>query len=273
MNTVKFTDLDRIYKSSTKGNQPKWCMDGFWYKADSYHCYQGLSEMIVSRLLEKSNYRDFVRYDLCHLELPMRNAIGCKSRDFLKKNQSIITLQRLLFVHFGIDFASKLREMECSTKEKFDYLYGMLERIGVQGYREYFAAMFQIDSVCRNTDRHTNNIAFLVESGRIMPAPLFDFGESLYSDCEYYSFSRDSETLIQMGGSKPLSLSFEEQAEVSEELSGYRLKMNFGISDIRKIRKEALEFYDSKYVDRALSILKLQMEALPKYFGASISEI
>lgn len=51
------------------------------------------------------------------------------------------------------------------------------------GCKDALADMLLLDAVIRNTDRHTNNFGFLVDSrtNRILgPAPLFDHGLSLY---------------------------------------------------------------------------------------------
>ena len=47
---------------SSKGNQPKWFLDQKWYKAD-HMGYEGLAEVLVSRLLCQSNAIDYIRYE------------------------------------------------------------------------------------------------------------------------------------------------------------------------------------------------------------------
>ena len=51
-------------RQSSKGNQLKWENDGIWYKAD-YTGYEGLSEYMISHLLEKSTLQEaeYVIYD------------------------------------------------------------------------------------------------------------------------------------------------------------------------------------------------------------------
>ena len=58
-------------RQSSKGNQLKWENEGTWYKAD-YTGYEGLTEYVISHLLNKSTLsaEEFVLYDfLCPLFL------------------------------------------------------------------------------------------------------------------------------------------------------------------------------------------------------------
>ena len=50
-----------ITDSSSKGNQPKWLTDGLWYKAD-HMGYEGLSEIVISKLIAKTNIQNYVMY-------------------------------------------------------------------------------------------------------------------------------------------------------------------------------------------------------------------
>lgn len=64
--TTYFVTNDKIAETSSKGNQEKWKNGGRWYKLDQFG-YEGLSETVISRLLEHSNIETetpfrFVRY-------------------------------------------------------------------------------------------------------------------------------------------------------------------------------------------------------------------
>jgi len=58
-------DIRTNDRQSSKGNQLKWENNGIWYKAD-YTGYEGLSEYIVSGLLEKSTLlpSEYVLYNV-----------------------------------------------------------------------------------------------------------------------------------------------------------------------------------------------------------------
>ena len=51
-----------IQGHTSKGDQPKWHRGSLWYKAD-HMGYEALAEVVISRLLEKTNVPEFVRYE------------------------------------------------------------------------------------------------------------------------------------------------------------------------------------------------------------------
>ena len=54
--TVQLVTNEKIAETSSKGNQEKWFdgIYGHWYKFDQFG-YESLSEVLVSRLLERNN--------------------------------------------------------------------------------------------------------------------------------------------------------------------------------------------------------------------------
>ena len=99
--TVQLVTNEKIAETSSKGNQEKWFdgTSGLWYKLDRFG-YESLSEVLVSRLLERSNVESdflfhFVRYEMERLHVHGRDRNGCSSRNFLLPEQSIITLSHL----------------------------------------------------------------------------------------------------------------------------------------------------------------------------------
>ena len=67
---VRFTEILPLRKTghTSKGDQLKWKSEKKWYKAD-YMGYEGLAEVLVSHLLQKSTMRHpFVLYCLSGLQ-------------------------------------------------------------------------------------------------------------------------------------------------------------------------------------------------------------
>ena len=68
-NVVEIVKIDELKRgastgSTSKGDQPKWTDGTYWYKAD-YMDYEGLSEVLVSAMLQHSNAQSLcphVRY-------------------------------------------------------------------------------------------------------------------------------------------------------------------------------------------------------------------
>ena len=63
INTINLDGYDLIdtKATSSKGNQQKWLVDNLWYKAD-HMGYEALCEVVISKLLQKSNVNDYVIY-------------------------------------------------------------------------------------------------------------------------------------------------------------------------------------------------------------------
>lgn len=89
-------DMVSPQRKSSKGNQLKWAKDSIWYKADQMG-YEGLSEYVVSQLLFCSNlsYDMITAYQTEQIRYRSRIMNGCSSRNFLKRGESLITLERL----------------------------------------------------------------------------------------------------------------------------------------------------------------------------------
>lgn len=78
-------DLRTNNRQSSKGNQLKWENNGIWYKAD-YTGYEGLSEYVISHLLEYSSLgkSEYVVYKPEQIMYKKQEYRGTKSKSFLK---------------------------------------------------------------------------------------------------------------------------------------------------------------------------------------------
>ena len=85
MNLDAYSPLHKTGHTS-KGDQRKWKIDQWWYKAD-YMGYEGLAEVLISRLLMKSSLQQpFVQYEPKQIEYHGKKICGCSSRDFLQED-------------------------------------------------------------------------------------------------------------------------------------------------------------------------------------------
>lgn len=73
---------------TSEGTQIKYKKDGFWYKQDN-RGNEGLTEYLVSGLLKYSTLEasEYVTYE----KGLINGKTGCRSRDFLKKEEELIT--------------------------------------------------------------------------------------------------------------------------------------------------------------------------------------
>ena len=113
MEIRNFDAYSPLHKSghTSKGDQLKWKIDDRWYKAD-YMGYEGLSEVLVSDLLQKSTCPfPFVEYEAAVIEYNGKIFQGCSSLDFLKANQVLIPLEKLYRRYTGESLAVKLSDL------------------------------------------------------------------------------------------------------------------------------------------------------------------
>lgn len=129
--------------------------------------------------------------------------------------------------------------------------------------------LLTIDAMFLNEDRHTHNIAVLMNSKEEFGlCPIFDNGAGLLSDTFMdYPLGDDLYKLIDSVKSKTISLNFEEQLDSSERLYGMNLKFSFTKKDIENILdKEEVTIYSSEIRERVKTILYEQMRRYPYLF-------
>ena len=144
---------------SSKGNQPKWFVDEKWYKAD-HMGYEGLAEVLVSRLLLLSNAKDFISYEPVQITYDGKTASGSTSPNFLKQDEILIPFERLHRSFRGRGLAQTIAQME--TAEKVRYTVELIECVtGLQDVGQYLTMILELDSFFLNEDRHTNNLSVI----------------------------------------------------------------------------------------------------------------
>lgn len=248
-------------RQSSKGNQLKWENDGIWYKAD-YAGYEGLAEYIISHLLVKSSLlpEDYVLYESEQITYKTTIYQGTKSKDFLKPGWQIVTLERLFKNFFNDSLYQSIYKIS-DHKARLVFLVNQIERItGLKEFGKYINKLFTIDAMFLNEDRHTHNIAVLMnEKGTFSYCPIFDNSAGLLSDITMdYPLDRNVYELIDSATSKTICSDFDEQLDISEELYGSNICFHFSQEDIRELLKE-INTYSSDIKTRVEKILFAQM--------------
>lgn len=256
-------------RQSSKGNQLKWENDGIWYKAD-YTGYEGLAEYVISHLLKKSSLdeKEFVLYDLEQINYKTNVYNGAKSNSFLDEGWQVITLERLFQNFFGKSlYRSIFAIPECD--KRLEYLVLQVERMtGLKNFGIYLNKLFTIDAFFLNEDRHTHNIAVLMnEKGEFQYCPIFDNGAGLLSDTTLdYPLQGDVYTLMKESHCKTISDDYDEQLDVSEMLYKENLKFHFTKKDVEKLLAAAEQYPDEvKY--RVETIVYMQMKKYAYLFS------
>lgn len=261
MKQVKLSEKEIIESAnhSSKGNQPKWCVDGTWYKVD-HMGYEGLAEVVISRLLKKTNVTNFVEYYPCKIEFDYHNRSGCYSHNFLHKGYELIPLERLHRLYTTIGLSQKLKEFD-NAMDKIKYTVDFVEDVTkIKDFGKYLTAMLEIDAFFLNEDRHTNNIA-IVRNPNINEfslCPYFDQGLSLLSDLDGFWLDGDTEKHIARVNAKPFA-TFKKQVEAAQELYGKQLDVRFTVDDVNSILDDLNEYYNPEIINRVKYIIERQI--------------
>lgn len=249
-------------RQSSKGNQLKWNNNGIWYKAD-YTGYEGLAEYMISHLLLKSSLRqdEFVLYEPEQIRYKDAVYSGVKSNDFLEKDWQLITLERLFMIFFGQSLYQSIFKIS-DPEKRLIFLVEQVERVtNLSDFGVYMNKLFTMDAFFLNEDRHTNNIAILMnKDGRFSYSPIFDNGAGLLADTSLdYPLRKDVYLQIKEVRAKTISADFDEQLDLSEKLYGNHLKFHFHAKDVSDLL-DGISIYSQKEKDRVRDILLSQMK-------------
>lgn len=176
-------NLELLSKSNSLGNQQKWrnIHDGSFIKGALFNCVEWrdyLSECIGSAIASQIQLPGFryAEYEECTYTLNGKEYKGCWSPNFLREGESLITLFSAMQKHV----------IDWEAKDSIAELYAQLSNIFLQAtgklQTEYLSALFAIDFLIGNTDRHLRNFALIKNSitNEVYPAPAFDFGMGLF---------------------------------------------------------------------------------------------
>lgn len=249
-------------RQSSKGNQLKWNNNGIWYKAD-YTGYEGLAEYMISHLLLKSSLRqdEFVLYEPEQIRYKDAVYSGVKSNDFLEKDWQLITLERLFMTFFGQSLYQSIFKIS-DPEKRLIFLVEQVERVtNLSDFGVYMNKLFTMDAFFLNEDRHTHNIAILMnKDGRFAYSPIFDNGAGLLADTSLdYPLGKDVYLQIKEVRAKTISADFDEQLDLSEKLYGNHLKFHFHAKDVSDLL-DGISIYSQEEKDRVRDILLSQMK-------------
>lgn len=226
---IHFVTDEKIAETSSKGNQEKWQEGGRWYKLDQFG-YEALAEVFSSMLLERSNLeRDtpfsFVRYRMERIHVHGRERTGCSSESFLRPGESIITLAHLYKRCLDKPLKDVLSRLT-SDRKRIAYLAEMTaELTGLERFPDYLTALFEVDALVLNDDRHLNNIAVLERKGGYEYCPIFDNGAGFLSNVQLAPMDIAPRGLIPSVKARPFHTTFNRQVITARGLYGPQLQI------------------------------------------------
>lgn len=259
--------LEPLSGHTSKGDQPKWQFRGKWYKAD-HMGYEALSEVLVSRLLEKSNIGAFVRYEPMRIVCDGKATPGCESENFRAGDEMLVPFERLHRAYKGYGLALAIAGMD-GPAERIAYTVNFIQSVtGLTGVGEHFTALVELDALFLNGDRHTNNLAVIrnERTGAFRLCPVFDNGLALLSDLRDYPLEADVYESIARVKAKPFDENFDRQLAAAEALYGPQLKCSFTRQDVEDALSDLAELYDVAVLERVRQCLFEQMRKYLIFF-------
>lgn len=246
--------------STSKGNQIKMCVDHTWYKMD-FLGYEGLAEYASSLLLGGTNMEDYVTYEMTEIELNEQTFNGCKSHDFLEKNEEIVTADKL-FRNFTGKSSEEYIGAQKDLKARIALFVDKVEEFtGLTDYGAYLTKMLEWDGFILNDDRHFNNIAFTYnqKTHAFRICPLFDNGAAFLSDTRFdYPLEKSIYGLMADVQAKPFDVSFDKQIAACEALYGVWLQidkdMQFTADEVNHMKA----CYGDRITERVCSVFEHQ---------------
>jgi hypothetical protein len=249
-----------VARQSSKGNQLKWKNDNIWYKAD-YTGYEGLSEYVISVLLQNSDLapEEYVSYQTEKICYKHSQYLACASNNFLPEGWKLITLERLFQSVYGESLNKAIYSIS-DYGNRVQFLVEQTVRItGLKEFGTYLSKLLTVDAYFLNEDRHTHNIAVLLDDeGEYHYCPIFDNGAALLSDTTMdYPLTGNVEEMIGEAQSKTICQDFDRQLDVVEQLYGQHLHFHFGRKDVEKVLAEE-NHYPEEIKQRVLNIIMYQ---------------
>ena len=260
-------EQEPILGHTSKGDQPKWQLDGKWYKAD-HMGYEALAEVVVSQLLKQFNVPDFVEYRPVLIQYQGKEIPGCVSKNFRRKDEMLVSFERLHRTYKGRGLAAALGGIN-KPQGRIRYTIDFIEQTtGLTGVGKYLTLLLELDSFFLNEDRHTNNLAVIrnEKTKEFRLCPIFDNGLALLSDLNDYPLDKDVYDCIRCVRAKPFDLDFNVQVEAAEELYGMQLNLSFSRKEVSKELKFVTELYGEKIYCRVEQVLFEQMRKYQVYF-------
>ena len=189
---------------TSDGTQDKYYKDGLWFKLDRFGG-EGLAETAASLILKESGLSSnfFVEYHPCLIN----GKQGCYSKNFLKENESFITLYRLYKNVTGRDLATVTSKMDYD--DAIEYTVNFIKEHTKLDIREYLANTFYLDMLILNEDRHFNNLGLIFDEKKFHIGPIFDNGKSFLIGNQKAKDCKTLEEKIKHAYAKAFSPSFQ----------------------------------------------------------------
>lgn len=234
---------------TSDGSQTKYYKDGIWYKVDRFGG-EGEAERLCTILLECSNLsaESFIHYEPAIIN----GLAGCLSADYLKPDESFVSIYRLYQNTHGGDIAQFLSKMDYD--DAIEYVLSFVREQTSLDIREYLANIFFLDMIILNEDRHFNNLNVIYDGSRFKPAPIFDNGKSLLVGNRDINYNAPIRENVKKAHSKSFSGSFELNYNYLKD----NCSLKFDFPRIKSLLQAEPDSFYKKVLEYRIDTLSLQ---------------
>lgn len=177
MNNIVIDKKNQVFLiCDTKGTQPKFKENNFWYKTDLVGI-EGTAEHLSSLVLDYSTLpKDitYVHYDMCKIN----DKNGCRSANFLCEGEEYVSFKILYKNLYGGELSEKIFSLE--EDKRFDFIVDLIKECTSLDISSYLSTCISFDNLILNPDRHFGNLGMIKRSDNTYKlAPIFDNGQGL----------------------------------------------------------------------------------------------
>lgn len=228
---------------SSKGTQVKYFDGEYWYK-ENRNGYEGLAESLATKLLQCSNHSNYAVYEQCQVN----GKEGCRSKNFLKEDEHLISFERLHMMQTGIHFVDAIGTYS-TPAERIEYTIDFMEECIRFDVSNYLGNILLFDAVIANQDRHFNNLGVIMnqKTGEVSECPIFDNGDSFLSDFGKFPVMNSVEDNL----SRCISQPFSANAFLQSTILKSTLMFDYGKID---------KLFEKAEDCRAIQVLRRQLE-------------
>ena len=133
---------------------------------------QAVSEVMATAIYEKQKIADYTSYTFADIQSDDQDILGCACPNFTSENLEFIP---------AIDIVNSVKKRQ--DQSYYQLYIELCQEHGLTDIEDFMSAMFSVDFILANVDRHLNNFGILRDTTTlqwIRPAPVFDSGNSLF---------------------------------------------------------------------------------------------
>lgn len=253
---------------SSKGNQHKFYINGYWVKLDNENCSEGLAEEFVSKFEGVLLDFPYVEYktDLFSLNGCIYN--GCYCLNMYNDINVVFHSLRHILRSNGVPINIFIREEDVSRN--IQNVVIEVNKLTGADISSYLFRLLFLDALILNEDRHYMNLGVCCKGSQYSQALCFDNGSSLF--CTNWTYRRDKSFGENMESAKcvarPFSKFYDKQVEACIRLGAEPLR----------IYKKGLDllmtsYYNPLYSNKMNDLVKAVLSnRLEYYYGKGVYE-